>query len=232
MNFLNQFLWVIYPYIMFTLFIVVHIYRYNTDQINWSAKSSEFLEKKSLKWGSILFHVGIILAFGGHFIGLIIPMWMTEKIGITEELYHASAIIIGGVAGILTLIGIILLLVRRTSNKRIRITSKFADVLVIVLLFLIVGIGVYNTLGYNLFTGNFNYRESLAPWLRGLLTFRPDPTLMKDIPIIFQIHTLLAFTILGVWPFTRLVHVLSLPLGYPVRSFILYRSLDRIDRMK
>ncbi|MGD9676909.1 MAG: respiratory nitrate reductase subunit gamma [Vulcanibacillus sp.] len=232
MNFFNQFLWVIYPYIMFTLFIIVHIYRYNTDQINWSAKSSEFLEKKSLKWGSILFHYGILLAFGGHFVGLIIPISVTEKLGITEGLYHASAVILGSIAGILTLIGTILLLLRRTTNKRIRITSSFADILIIVLLFLVVGIGVYNTIGYNLVTENFNYRESLAPWLRGLFTFQPNPELMIEVPLVFQIHTLLAFTTLGVWPFTRLVHILSAPLTYPTRRYILYRSLGKKNNIE
>lgn len=228
MNFLSQFLWVVYPYIMLTLFIVVLIYRYNNDQINWSAKSSEFLEKRRLRWGSILFHVGILLAIGGHFIGLIIPIWMTEQLGITEDIYHATAILIGGLAGIITLTGIILLLLRRKSNSRIRITSNSGDIFMMILLLLVVVIGVYNTMVYNLFIGDFNYRDSIAPWLRGILTFRPDALLMKDVPILFQIHALLAFTIVGVWPFTRLVHILSFPIGYPKRSFILYRGLGKI----
>ena len=226
MDFLNQFLWVIFPYITIVLFIVGHIFRYNTDQLGWSAKSSEFLENKTLKWGSILFHVGILMVFGGHFAGLLVPKWVTEKIGLTEELYHTFAIFGGGFAGIITLIGIMILLFRRTFNKRIRLTSSFTDLLIAFFLFFEIGLGLYNTFGYNLLIGGFDYRDNLAPWLRGLLIFRPDPSLMEEVPFVFQLHTLTAFAIFGLWPFTRLVHVWSLPLEYFKRSNIIYRSRD------
>ncbi len=84
--------------------------------------------------------------------------------------------------------------------------------------------GMYNTLGYNLFIGGFDYRVPLAPWLRGLLLFRPDPRLMADVPLFFKLHTLFAFAIFAIWTFTRLVHVWSIPLEYLKRSTILYRS--------
>lgn len=224
MDFLNQFLWVIFPYLTIVIFIVGHIFRYNTDQHGWSARSSEFLENKALKWGSILFHAGIFMVFGGHLVGLLVPKWVTEKIGLTEELYHASAIYGGGTAGVITLVGITILLFRRTTNKRIRLTSKTTDILIAFLIFAEVGLGVFNTLGYNLFVGGFDYRENLAPWLRGLLIFRPDASLMNDVPFVFKLHTLFAFAIFALWPFTRLVHVWSFPIEYLKRSYIIYRS--------
>ncbi|TCS84559.1 respiratory nitrate reductase subunit gamma [Tepidibacillus fermentans] len=224
MNFWNQFWWVIFPYLMLAIFVIGHIYRYNTDQLGWTAKSSEIMEKNTLKWGSILFHVGILMVLGGHLVGLLIPKAWTEAVGISEEMYHASAIFGGGIAGLITFTGILILLFRRVNVKRVRMTSSFSDMLVVILLFIEIVMGMYNTLGYNLFVGGFDYRETLAPWLRGLLVFRPDPTLMIDVPLFFKLHTLFAFAIFGIWPFTRLVHVWSFPLEYLKRSMILYRS--------
>lgn len=224
MGYLNQFLWVIYPYLMITIFVVGHIYRYNTDQLKWTAKSSEFMEKKILRLGSILFHVGILMVFGGHVMGLLVPKSITEQLGITEKMYHFSAIYIGGVAGLITLTGIAILLFRRVSNKRVRSTSSMGDMVIAVLLLFVVGMGVYNTLGYNLLIGEYDYRMTLSPWLRGVISFHPDAQLMYDVPLFFKFHTIFAFAIFGLWPFTRLVHVWSLPLEYLKRSFIIYRT--------
>lgn len=223
MDYLNQFLWVIYPYIAIAIFVVGHIYRYNTDQIGWTAKSSEFLENKTLRWGSILFHVGILMVLGGHILGLMVPKSITEKIGLTDHAYHMMSLVIGGVAGVITLIGISILLFRRLNNTRVRRTSSFTDILIAILIFVEVAFGLYNTLGYNLFIG-YDYRETISPWLRGFLIFKPDPTLMKDVPLFYQLHVLLGFAIFALWPFTRLVHVWSLPLEYFKRSYIIYRS--------
>lgn len=223
MNGWSQVLWVIYPYVMLTVFVVGHVYRYNTDQLAWTSKSSEFLEKKSLRWGSMLFHLGIIMVFFGHVAGLLIPKTVFEALGVTESMYHAGAVYGGGLAGIATLAGITILLVRRLHVKRVRMTSSFGDWLVAVLLLLVIGMGVFNTLGYNLVVGRFDYRETIAPWLRGLLMFSPDPALMEEVPVFFKLHVLASFAIFGVWPFTRLVHVWSVPLDYLKRSYIVYR---------
>lgn len=224
MNFWNQFLWVIFPYMVIAIFIVGHIYRYNTDQIGWTAKSSEFLEKKSLRWGSILFHFGILAVFGGHLVGLLVPKSVTESLGITDHLYHQAAIWGGGTAGIVTFIGISILLFRRLDNKRVRATSSISDIVIAILLFSEIALGLYNTFGFNLFIGGFDYRDNLAPWLRGLLIFKPDASLMEEVPLVFQLHVIIAFAIFAVWPFTRLVHVWSLPLEYLTRSFMIFRS--------
>lgn len=224
MNYWQQFLWVIYPYLMLCLFIVGHLYRYVTDQYGWTAQSSEFLEKKFLRWGSLLFHWGIIFALLGHFSGLLLPKRTLESFGVTEELYHAGAIYAGGIAGIAALIGIVLLVFRRTTQPRIRITSGTLDLLVVILLLVVIVLGLSVTLGFNLLVGDFDYRETISPWFRGLLLLRPDPGLMVDVPLFFKLHVLSAFTLFGLWPFTRLVHVWSLPLNYLHRSYIVYRN--------
>jgi nitrate reductase gamma subunit len=208
---------------MIAVSVIGHIFRYRTDQINWSSRSSEIFESKSLRWGSMLFHYGIIFVFFGHVLGLLIPESFIASMGISDKVYHAGAVYVGGAAGMVTFIGIFILLFRRYANNRVSKTSSFADKLIIVLLFLIIGVGIYNTLFYNLAIGGFNYRLSISPWFRGLFIFSPNPSLMENVPVTYQIHIILAFLIFGLWPFTRLVHVWSFPFQYIKRSHILYR---------
>lgn len=223
MSYWNQFLWVIFPYMMIAVTIIGHIYRYSTDQMNWTARSSEFLEKKNLRLGSMLFHYGIIFVFFGHVLGLLVPKAFLLKIGLNDEMYHFTAVYFGGAAGVVAVIGLFLLLIRRYGNKRISFTSSFGDKFIAVLLFLVVGFGIYNTLFHNLYFGNFDYRSTISPWFRSLFIFSPNPKLMVNVPLTYQIHVVLAFLTLGVWPFTRLVHVWSIPIAYIKRSHIIYR---------
>lgn len=225
MTHLENFFWVSFPYIMLTMFVVGHIYRYNVDQFGWSAKSSEFLEKKQLKWGSILFHYGIIFVFFGHVAGILIPKAVYDAVGITTHMYHFGAVWIGGLAGIATIIGILLLMIRRFTVKRIFIHSTYRDILVLILLTLTIVTGFVNTVWYTGRGVAFEYRETISPWFRGLLVLNPMPDLMRGAPLGFQIHIVSAFLLFGIWPFTRLVHVWSLPLEYLNRRFVVYRAV-------
>ncbi|BFH13646.1 respiratory nitrate reductase subunit gamma [Paenibacillus melissococcoides] len=224
MTFGDQFFWVIYPYIILIIFLVGLYYRYQTDQFGWTAKSSEILEKKKLRWGSNLFHAGIMLVLFGHIGGLLIPKSWLESIGISDHSYHTMAIVLGSAAGLMTLVGCIILLLRRLTDPRIRRTSSFGDMLSIILLTLIVVVGMGATLFNAASRSGFDYRETIAPWIRGVLTFTPDGILMKDVPYIFKIHIILALGLFGVFPFTRLVHMLSMPIKYLKRSYVLYRK--------
>ena len=225
MTFWQNFFWISFPYIMLTMFVVGHIYRYNTDQFGWSAKSSEFLEKRQLKWGSVLFHYGIIFVFFGHVAGILIPKAFYDSVGITDHMYHFGAVWIGGIAGLATIIGVCLLMVRRFTVKRIYVHSTFRDILVLVLLTLIIFSGFVNTVWYTGRGVAFEYRETISPWFRGILTLNPDSALMVGIPLGFQIHVVSALLLFGIWPFTRLVHVWSLPLEYLKRKYIVYRAV-------
>ncbi len=225
MSFLDQFLWLIYPYIMLTLFVAGHIYRYNTDQFGWSAKSSEFLEKGNLRWGSLLFHWGIIFVFFGHVAGILIPKVFYQTIGVTDEMYHFGAVWIGGAAGVLTVLGIFLLLYRRLFIRRIVVNSGMSDYVVLILLAIVIVSGFSNTVGYTATGGEFDYRDSIGPWFRGLLTFHPMGELVAIAPLGFRIHIFAAFLLFGIWPFTRLVHVWSVPITYLNRHYVVYRSM-------
>ena len=213
---LNQFLWVIFPYLCLVVFVAGHIARYRYDKFSWTAKSSELIERKRLMWGSLLFHLGIIPVFFGHVVGLLIPKSWMDAVGVSEHLYHIGAVYIGSIFGIITLIGMFLLTARRVTTKSIRRLSF--------LLLLIVFMGCYATLVTNIQHPDFNYRTSLSIWFRQLFMLKPDASLMSGVPIAFKMHILLGFTIMACWPFTRLVHVWSVPLTYINRRYIIYRK--------
>lgn len=220
---IDQFLWIIFPYICIALFIGGHIYRYRYDQFGWTAKSSEFIEKKQLMIGSLLFHIGVIPVLLGHVSGLGIPKEWTRAVGISDELYHAGAFWGGGFFGILTLLGMIILTSRRFTIKGVRKLSSGSDLIVNTLLLFIVFIGMYSVVGTSITQPDFDYRDSISIWFRHLFIFKADAGIMANVPMAFKLHVLSGFLILGMWPFTRLVHVWSVPLNYVGRSYIVYR---------
>lgn len=226
MNYSEQFLWVIFPYLTLTIFVLGHIYRYNTDQLGWTAKSSELLEKKSLQWGSLLFHGGILAVVGGHVSGLLIPKAWFEAIGVTDHMYHMVAIYCGGPAGVMTLAGIVILTVRRFSNDRVYAVSSKADLMVVLLLVGEVILGLTSTATNVFGAGTFDYRATIAPWFRGLLLLQPDAATMASVPWVFKLHVIMAFSLFAVWPFTRLIHVWSMPIEYIRRPYIQYYSRE------
>lgn len=224
MSLLDQFLWVIFPYLCLVVFIVGHIFRYRTDQFSWTAKSSEFVEKKHLKWGSLMFHLGILPVIGGHIVGLGVPKDWMESLGVNEHMYHIGATYIGGFFGFLTLGGMLILTARRLTIKNVRRLSSASDIIVNLVLLLIVIMGMYSTLVTNAVEPDFDYRTTISVWFRDLFILSPDASVMTDVPLSFKMHILTAFFIFGMWPFTRLVHVWSVPLNYVGRSYILYRK--------
>ncbi|WP_264989145.1 respiratory nitrate reductase subunit gamma [Lysinibacillus piscis] len=221
---INQLLWVIFPYICLAVFVVGHFFRYKTDQFNWTAKSSEFIEKKQLMIGSLLFHIGVIPVIFGHISGLGIPKSWMAALGVNDHLYHIGAVYIGGFFGFVTLAGMIVLTARRFTKSTVRKLSSTSDVIVNILLLFIVFMGMYATLVTNAVQPDFDYRTSISLWFRHLFILQPDATLMSNVPLSFKIHVLAGFLILAFWPFTRLVHVWSVPLNYVGRSYILYRK--------
>ncbi|AQL56882.1 respiratory nitrate reductase subunit gamma [Abyssicoccus albus] len=221
---LEQLLWVIFPYIAIVVFIFGHIKRYKDDQFHWTAKSSEFIEKKQLKWGSLLFHLGIVPVFFGHVVGLLIPASWLSAIGINDHMYHLGAVYIGSIFGFMTLIGMFLLTYRRISKASVLRLSSASDIIVNIMLLIIVFVGCYATVVTNFTTPEFDYRSTISVWVRGLLTLSPQAELMREVPMSFKIHVLLGFAIIMLWPFTRLVHVWSVPTNYGTRSYILYRK--------
>jgi nitrate reductase gamma subunit len=221
----NQFLWVVLPYIVLTIFIGGHFYRYQHDQFGWTSKSSELLEKKLLRLGSNLFHWGIIFVFFGHVMGLLIPIEVYEAMGVSEQQYHIIALSGGIPAGVAALIGIFILLYRRTTVRRLIRTSSKGDWVTLIFLAIVILSGISATF-LNINPKGFDYRTTIGPWLRSVLTFRADAGYLTSVPVWFKIHLISTMGIFAAWPFTRLVHVFSMPLRYLTRSYVIYRKRE------
>ncbi|MEC1581434.1 respiratory nitrate reductase subunit gamma [Bacillus subtilis] len=219
----GQILWGIMPYIVLTIFIGGHIYRYQHDQFGWTAKSSEMLEKKKLAAGSTLFHWGLLCVVGGHVMGILIPEGVYASLGISEHMYHKMAIGAGLPAGIAACTGLVILTYRRLFDKRIRKTSSPSDILTLLLLLFMMLSGVAATF-LNIDSKGFDYRTTVGPWFREIVLFRPDVSLMESVALWFKFHIVIGYVVFILWPFTRLVHVFSLPLKYLTRSYVVYRK--------
>ncbi|WML44534.1 respiratory nitrate reductase subunit gamma [Neobacillus sp. PS3-40] len=209
----NQLIWEIYPYLMLVIFLIGHIYRFNTNQSMWRKKAQNLLEKKDIRWEIKLFHFGILVIFLGHVVGLLFPITILRGIGFSDKVYHSFAIYFGGFFGIVTFIAIALLVIRRFMIRQFRVNSSISQFMVGILLFLIIGTGIYATV-YSSNTSTFDYRKIIGPWVRLLITFRPNSELMVHAPLIYQIHVLLSFALVGISPFTGLIHGWSMPIEY------------------
>ena len=177
---IEQILWVILPYIVITIFIGGHIYRYQHDQFGWTAKSSEMLEKKKFALGSSLFHWGIFFVIGGHVMGILIPESLYEALGVSEHMYHKIAIGFGLPAGIAALSGLLILTYRRFTDKRIRKTSSAGDLITLVALLFVMTTGLAATF-LNIDSKGFDYRTTIGPWFRNIFLFKPDAGLMASV---------------------------------------------------
>lgn len=220
------FWWVIFPYICLTIMILGLLYRYAFRQLSWAAPSTNFFEKKWLRIGSPLFHYGIVFAFIGHVMGMVIPMQFYRSLGIGDHLYHSGAIIGGGLAGLMVVVGLVILLIRKITIDPVRVKATFADFFSVLALLFVAGSGTYMTIIYNTTVLEYEYRGTIGPWFRSLFVLMPKYELMTAVPLIFKVHVASAFALFASIPFTRLVHIFSLPIRYPARPPQQYRARD------
>jgi nitrate reductase gamma subunit len=225
---MSTFLWVIVPYICLSIFVVGHLWRYRYDKFGWTTRSSQLYENRLLRLGSPLFHFGMLGVVGGHVVGLLVPRSWTAAIGVDDHLYHLVAIVGGLTAGLMALVGMVILIYRRRTVGPVFSATTRMDKLMYAVLGVVIALGMWNTVAGSIFSfgGEYNYREGVSVWYRSFLAFTPDASLMSHAPIGFKLHALAAFGLLAQWPFTRLVHVFSAPVGYVTRPYIVYRSRD------
>ncbi|WP_226343795.1 respiratory nitrate reductase subunit gamma [Agilicoccus flavus] len=216
-------LWVIVPYVCLAIFVVGHLWRYKYDKFGWTTRSSQMYESKLLRIGSPMFHFGLLFVIGGHVIGLVIPKSWTEAVGITEGMYHFMAVSIGAIAGFCTVVGMIILIYRRRTTGPVFSATTNMDKVMYVFLAAVILLGLSNTVVGNILS-HYDYREGVSIWWRQFFTLHPDPSLMANAPTTFRLHTLAACALFALWPFTRLVHVFSAPLGYLWRPYVVYRA--------
>ncbi|HVQ87583.1 MAG TPA: respiratory nitrate reductase subunit gamma [Actinomycetes bacterium] len=222
---LSIILWVAIPYICLVIFAVGHYWRYRYDKFGWTTRSSQLYESRLLRLGSPLFHFGLLFVIAGHVMGLVVPSAWTSALGISEHSYHLMAVSVGTVAGLCTVVGMAILIYRRRMVGPVFSATTRMDKAMYAALATVIILGLANTVVANMF-GDYDYREGVSVWFRGIFRFTPEPELMSQAPIGFQLHALAAFALLALWPFTRLVHVFSAPIGYLTRPYIVYRSRD------
>jgi nitrate reductase gamma subunit len=224
---MNILLWAVLPYVTIAILVVGSIWRYRYDKFGWTTRSSQLYESRLLRIGSPLFHFGILVVIIGHFIGLVIPESWTSSAGLSEDAYHVQALALGGIAGSCTLVGIAILVYRRRTTGPVFMATTRNDKTMYVVLVAAIVAGLSTTLlGAGVVGNEHNYRETVAPWFRSIFVLQPDVDSMANASTAFQIHTLIGMLLFAVWPFTRLVHAFSAPIGYLFRPYIVYRSRD------
>ncbi len=222
MQTLNTLAFGIYPYVAVAIFALGSLIRFEREQYSWKSGSSQLLRKRQLRWGSNCFHVGILFLMFGHTVGLLTPHEL-YGLFITAPQKQMLAILSGGAAGTLCFIGLSLLLHRRLYDERIRATSSTADIAILVLLWLQLVLGL-GTLPFSLAHSNGHTMMQLSHWAQHIVTLQPDATsYLLEVHWIFKAHILLGVTLFVAFPFSRLVHVWSAPLGYVFRPYQLVR---------
>ena len=215
----------VYPYLAGTVFLVGSILRYEFDQAGWSTYSTQLLaSRRYMMWASNLWHIGILLVFGGHFIGMLTPVF--EWLRVPAITHQWIAFTAGTAFGTIAMIGGLMLLLRRYVNPSVRAAGRFSDLLILVWLLITLGLGLGTqviTLP-NLLHGNVANMDTFLAYLEGLATFRPHPALLMQIPVIYKVHMLFGMTVFLLFPFTRLVHIWTVPLNYLVRRYEIVRA--------
>ena len=224
-GFVHNFFFVIYPYICLAVFFVGSLARFDRDQYTWKSDSSQLLRSGQLRWGSNLFHGGILFLFFGHLFGQLTPHWLYEMF-VTASQKQLLAVVAGGVAGLLCFIGLTMLLHRRLFDPRIRLTSHRTDIAILLILWIQLAIGL-STLPSSLHhVSEPTTMLRLAEYLQGIVLFQPNAALVAGIEWHFQVHMLLGMTIFLLFPFSRLVHVWSgfATVTYLFRPFLVARA--------
>ena len=216
-EFITQFLFGISPYIAITIMVVGSVYRYDRDQYTWKADSSQLLRAKGMRVGSNLFHIGIILLFFGHLVGLLMPESIYHLV-MSAQTKQLMAMIAGGIFGSICFVGLTILIRRRLFDPRIRATSKPTDIAVLLILYVQLILGLI-TIPYSAQHLDGSSMVALGNWAQHIVTFRSGAAdFVMDEAWVFKVHLFLGLTIFLLFPFTRLVHMLSAPLKYLTRK--------------
>lgn len=213
-DFIHHLLFGIYPYIALAVLAVGSVIRYDREPYSWRAGSSQLLRRKQLIVGSVLFHAGVLMIFAGHVVGLLTPIAIWDALGVPHGAKQLLAIVAGGVAGVMAIIGATMLIHRRFGDPRVRAASSFSDNLVILLLWMQLALGL-GTIPVSLQHLDGHEMVKFMEWAQGIFTFRAGSAeLIRDVALVFKLHLLMGLTILLLFPFTRLVHMLSAPVRY------------------
>lgn len=225
MSYLNIIAFGIFPYIAVFVCFIATWARYDREQYTWKASSSQLLESKMLKRGSIPFHVGIIMVLMGHFVGLLTPVKVWHFLGVHAELKQLIAMGMGGIFGLLCLYGMTILIVRRLTNPRVRATSSTMDIVVLLMLCvqLLLGLSSIFVSAHHL---DGSEMLMLMSWAQNFVTFDALAAAqsIEHVHWIYKLHVFFGMTLFIAFPFSRLVHIASVPVKYFGRNYQVVRK--------
>ncbi len=222
---MNLMLFGVYPYLAGTVFLVGSLLRYEREQDGWGAFSTQLLgSRRTMLWASNLWHAGVLLVLTGHFVGMLTPFF--DIIGVPPLTHQWIAFSSGTAAGTIAMIGGVMLLFRRFFNSRVRAASRFSDFFILFWLLLTLGLGLATQAltVRDLLQGSVGYMTIFEAYLQGLAVLHPDPSVLASVPLIYKLHMLFGMTVFLLFPFTRLVHIWTVPLNYLVRRYQIVRA--------
>ncbi|HJV52659.1 MAG TPA: respiratory nitrate reductase subunit gamma [Noviherbaspirillum sp.] len=225
MSYLHQFAFGIYPYIALSIFLLGSLIRFDREQYTWKSESSQLLHRGNLRLGNILFHVGILGLFFGHAVGLLTPVWVWDTLGVEHGTKQMIAMVAGGIMGSLCMIGILILLVRRFSNDRLRAVTTIKDKVVLLWILVTLSLGLC-TIVLSASHTDGHLMVQFMSWAQHVVTFRGDAAqFIDEAPLLFKLHLFMGMSLFVIFPFTRLVHVWSgfASVGYLGRAYQLVR---------
>lgn len=229
-SFFNHLAFGLYPYVAVVVLLLGSLVRFEREQYSWRSGSSQLLRRRQMMVGSVCFHVGILFLMAGHTVGLLTPAALYGLV-ITAPQKQLLAIVSGGAFGLLCFVGLTMLLHRRLFDPRIRATSSWADIGILVLLWLQLVLGLA-TIPFSLGHMDGSVMVRLSHWAQGVVTFQADAASHLDgVALVFKAHILLGLTLFVAFPFSRLVHIWSAPIGYAVRPYQLVRRRGRNARV-
>lgn len=222
---LHDFLYGVYPYLAGTVFLVGSWVRFDREQYTWKTDSSQLLARANMRLASNLFHVGIIAIFFGHLVGLLTPHSLFLAMGVSDLAHQYVAIAAGSVFGTLCLIGGVMLWLRRLTNPRVRAVSRKMDIFILswLLCTLLLGLSTIPVSLGHAGHGNATVMIALADWAQSVVTFRADAALLAPVDTLFKVHLFFGMTVFLLFPFSRLVHIWSVPVGYLGRAYQIVR---------
>ena len=225
MSYINELLFGVYPYLAGTVFLVGSLVRFDRDQFTWKAHSSQILRTRNMRLASNLFHVGILGIFFGHLFGLLTPPAVFHAIGFTDSGKQVLAIVAGGFFGVICLVGLVMLVHRRLTDPRVRATSTRMDIFILLLLLTQLCLGLL-TIPLSMLHLDGGNMLQLMSWARNVVTFDPTEAVasLAGIGWLFKLHLFLGMTVFLVFPFSRLVHIWSVPVGYLRRPYQVVRQ--------
>ncbi|MFN3593987.1 MAG: respiratory nitrate reductase subunit gamma [Thiobacillaceae bacterium] len=216
----------VYPYIALATFLLGSWIRFDHEQYTWKSDSSQLLSKKGMRFASNVFHIGMLGIFFGHLIGLLTPHGVFQALGVSDLTHQYLAMYAGGVFGLMVILGGTLLWLRRLTNPRVRAASRWMDINILGWLVgtAIVGLStIFWSMGHAA-KGDPTVMLRLAEWVQSIVTLQPNPELLRGVDWIYKLHIFLGLSVFLFFPFTRLVHIWSAPIGYLFRAYQIVRA--------